>query len=130
MPRLDQAEVSALFAVPFAMFIGQHQISEQWRHVGRWIDWLGSQWLFHEFYFETQAIEAMEGQQGSAPKLAVIKSKVWGLTARILVDAAVLGFDRMPEFEHNVSIWDQDQIDKIVAHDARFGDIIGTRSKL
>lgn len=39
--------------------------------------------------------------------------KVWGMTARILVDAARLAYDREPEFEHNSDFGDEEIISKL-----------------
>ena len=35
------------------------------------------------------------------PEETVGRFKVWGMTARILVDAARIAFGKEPEFEHN-----------------------------
>ena len=36
--------------------------------------------------------------------------KVWGMTARILVDAATIAYDETPEFEHNTHFGDERMI--------------------
>lgn len=39
--------------------------------------------------------------------------KVWGMTARILVDAARMAYDQEPEFEHNSHFGDEEIISKL-----------------
>lgn len=43
----------------------------------------------------------------------ISRYKVWGMTARILVDAARLAYDQEPEFEHNSHFGDEEIIAKL-----------------
>ena len=40
--------------------------------------------------------------------------RVFGMTARILVDAARVAFDELPEFEHNSHFGDEEMIERLL----------------
>lgn len=64
----------------------------------------------------------------SAAKLAKDEMKtfrVFGMTARILVDAARAAYDEEPEFEHNSHFGDEDMIGRLF----RLGKLGGIRGK-
>lgn len=56
------------------------------------------------------AVDQLEEQEKSGH---LTRYRVWGMTARILVDAAWLAYDQEPEFEHNSHFGDEEMITKL-----------------
>jgi len=104
---------------------------QDWRHDSREINWLGAQWIFHDFFATVMALvkpEAVNGEgEDPSPRPTKIFTRIWGLTARILVDACVVGYGRMPEFKHTVDLWDESKIEQMIQYDKKLGNIIGKR---
>jgi coenzyme A diphosphatase NUDT7 len=120
IPRLDAKEVAAVFSAPFHNFLrAEDELREgdpppgrrsDW-YSGRWIDWLDSRWRMHSFYvpITNQKIAKPRVREGGQVSLAeqldeeeeagLTRYKVWGMTARMLVDAARLAYGEDPEFE-------------------------------
>jgi hypothetical protein len=103
---------------------------------GSWSTWHDSQWRMHFFYVpvtnqkvvkpriregglaalsENEAENA--GEDGGDPG----RYKVWGMTARIIVDAATVAYGEKPEFEHNRHFGDEKIID-MLAQMGRMGE--------
>ncbi|KIW07469.1 uncharacterized protein PV09_01437 [Verruconis gallopava] len=109
----------------------------QW-YQGMWTDWHESRWRMHNFYVPVagQTVAWSKPQSSSSPALgstslpyrdlpraatAVRQAKdtmkrfrVFGMTARILVDAARQAYDEEPEFEHNSHFGDEDMIGRLL----------------
>jgi hypothetical protein len=105
---------------------------------GMWTDWHESRWRMHNFYVPTvgQTVAWSKPDSSSSPALgstslpyrdlprattAVRQAKdtmkrfrVFGMTARILVDAARMAYDEEPEFEHNSHFGDEDMIGRLL----------------
>lgn len=45
--------------------------------------------------------------------MGIERYRVFGMTARILVDAARVAYDEEPEFEHNSHFGDEEMIDRL-----------------
>ncbi|OLL21710.1 Nudix hydrolase 15, mitochondrial, partial [Neolecta irregularis DAH-3] len=73
---LDPKEVGDIFTVPFEMFLSKRG------YRGGWISWFDKKWAMHEFYPEASQVQVVEQNSESGER------KIWGLTARILVEAA------------------------------------------
>ncbi len=133
MPRLDAKEVAAVFSAPFHNFLKASdevlpgQESEKlpqgdW-YEGSWTRWHESFWRVHYFYVPlhnqrvTKPTARDDGLAGIAENLAaeepVGRYKVWGMTARILVEAATVAYGETPEFEHNAHFGDEDIIERL-----------------
>ncbi len=108
---------------------------------GTWTTWHDSQWRMHFFYVpvthqrvvkppatststSTKKELSSSEQNGAVPaekeeegdELArTERFKVWGMTARILVDAATVAYDEKPEFEHNRHFGDERIIEGLAA---------------
>ncbi|KAH7563811.1 hypothetical protein BM1_00858 [Bipolaris maydis] len=103
---------------------------EKW-YRGAWTDWHESRWRMHNFYMPriphspslvrkpSQSAEPladnMEPSKGDArPAPTAIDSlttfRIFGMTARILVDAARVAYGEEPEFEHNSHHGDEEII--------------------
>ncbi|XP_052200740.1 nudix hydrolase 15, mitochondrial-like isoform X1 [Diospyros lotus] len=80
-PTPDVAEVEEVFDVPLEMFIKV----ENWR--ANEIEWMGAKHLLHYFDYETDSKEFV----------------IWGLTARILIRAASIVYQRPPAFLDQIS---------------------------
>ncbi|KAK0731249.1 hypothetical protein B0H67DRAFT_476375, partial [Lasiosphaeris hirsuta] len=135
IPRLDAKEVAAVFSAPFHNFLRiadeVHKGSKRrpppgkW-YEGSWVQWHEEPWRMHFFYVPVNdqrvtkprrrdgglAALAEDGDDGDAvDELAEDgRYKVWGMTARILVDAATVAYGEEPEFEHNSHFGDERMI--------------------
>lgn len=128
IPRLDPREVAAVFSAPFYNFLKASDLPPQpgqplppggW-YEGSWIAWKDMPWRVHNFYVpvnnqrvakpsrpsaQSNLGEALEEQQEYEGRF-----KVWGMTGRLLVDAARIAYGEEPEIEHNASYGDYDII--------------------
>ncbi|KAJ9226372.1 hypothetical protein DTO169C6_1100 [Paecilomyces variotii] len=138
IPRLDAREVAAVFTAPFHNFLmlrDEHRVAdgsqappgkpEDW-YKGAWVDWHESEWRMHHFFVpiseksvtkprarsrdQNLAVSKLEEQEKSGQ---LNRYRVWGMTARILVDVARLAYDQEPEFEHNSEFGDEEMIAKL-----------------
>ncbi|KIX93566.1 uncharacterized protein Z520_10744 [Fonsecaea multimorphosa CBS 102226] len=124
LPRLDAREVAAVFSAPFRNFLYMEDLPDQpnlpgkpsdW-YKGSWTDWHQSQWRMHNFFVPvTNQIvskpKISEDQKVAASHLdKYSRYRVFGMTARILVDAARFAYDQEPTFEHNSHFGDEDMI--------------------
>ncbi|SPO00885.1 related to coenzyme A diphosphatase [Cephalotrichum gorgonifer] len=140
IPRLDPREVAAVFSGPFANFLAAADAGHDrsalppghW-YDGRWITFQNHPWRVHNFYVpvNNQRVarprpEERRGEEGELADRLEEKEKegegrggdgveagrykVWGMTAKILVDAAVVAYGRRPEFEHNERAGDEEII--------------------
>ncbi|KAI0537419.1 NUDIX hydrolase domain-like protein [Xylaria digitata] len=127
MPRLDAKEVAAVFSAPFSNFLqstdepprpGDPPLPPGHWYDGRWINWQTYPWRVHNFHVPVNAQRVTtpkvreDGQAalGDVPdeeKSPIERFLVWGMTGRILVDAARIAYDREPEFEHNEHYGDE-----------------------
>jgi len=129
VPSLDTKEVSSLFNIPFEQFLRQSGWDggvQDWRHESRQINWLGARWMFHDFFATVTALVKSEDPEED-PIPTRILARIWGLTARILVDACIIGYGRMPDFEHTTDVWDESTICKMIKHDRNMASVIGKR---
>lgn len=129
IPKLDAREVAAVFTAPFANFLrlrddqGTDQGGDpgQW-YRGSWSLWHHSHWRMHQFFvpvnervvkprnrpaeLEREKLAAQEqGQDDSTPEIQ--RYRVFGMTARMIVDCARVAYGREPEFEHNSHFGDE-----------------------
>jgi 8-oxo-dGTP pyrophosphatase MutT (NUDIX family) len=133
VPSLDTKEVSSLFNLPFEQFLqtsGQERGVQDWRHDSRQINWLGAQWIFHDFFATVMALvkpEALGAGEDPSPVPTKLFTRIWGLTARILVDACIVGYGRIPDFKHTVDLWDDNKIEAMIKFDQELGSIVGRK---
>nr|CDP22746.1 Putative peroxisomal coenzyme A diphosphatase precursor [Podospora anserina S mat+] len=126
IPRLDAKEVAAVFSAPFHNFLrstdepGHEKVEGEWYN-GSWTEWHEEPWRMHFFYVPVtnQRVTKPKIREGGLASLAEDHSpdeepveeekryKVWGMTARILVDAATIAYGEKPEFEHNSHFGDE-----------------------
>jgi len=137
IPRLDAREVAAVFTAPFHNFLlakdevhtGEEKnvpgsVSD-WYH-GAWTDWHESRWRMHSFYVPiaghtvTKPRSSKSDQRSAADQLEraekvgqLQRYRVFGMTARILVDAARVAYGQEPEFEHNSHFGDENMIGRL-----------------
>ncbi|KAG0133229.1 NUDIX hydrolase domain-like protein [Tuber indicum] len=106
MPKLDPQEVASVFTVPLERFLMNDYDDDgtmqgldgvPWYN-GNWFSWGGRKWKNHEF----------QAPVWNGAKL--LRYKVWGMTARVLVDAARIAYGRDPDFPSPKSIGDEDFI--------------------
>ena len=127
LPRLDAQEVAAVFTAPFKNFLYQEDLSTEidlpgkptdW-YKGTWTDWHQSRWRMHHFFVPVtnQTVtkpQKTEGQRSAANHLdGKDRYRVFGMTARILVDAARYAYGQEPTFEHNSHFGDEDMIRRL-----------------
>ncbi|KAK5052684.1 hypothetical protein LTR84_002550 [Exophiala bonariae] len=136
LPRLDAREVAAVFSAPFKNFLyaedlpGQQDLPgkpSDW-YKGMWTDWHQSRWRMHNFFVPvTNQIVSKpkknEGQKVAASHLdKLARYRVFGMTARILTDAARFAYNQEPTFDHNSHFGDEDMINRL-RRIGRLGDI-------
>ncbi|KAH1302356.1 hypothetical protein KXX12_005037, partial [Aspergillus fumigatus] len=129
IPRLDAREVAAVFTAPFHNFLRMRDADDwgtkdptEW-YQGSWTGWHQSNWRMHQFFvpinsrsvvkprsssrMQKQAAEELEEKENSGE---VTRYRVFGMTARILVDVARVAYGEDPEFEHNSHFGDEAMI--------------------
>ncbi|KAG9257845.1 NUDIX hydrolase domain-like protein [Emericellopsis atlantica] len=143
IPRLDAREVAAVFSAPFYNFLKRDDLPVKgegetlpegaW-YDGSWIQWKDVPWRVHNFHVpvnnqrvSTPRRASSSGQGNLAGKLEEEQAnegrfKVWGMTARVLLDAARVAFAETPEMEHNEDYGDRMIID-IAAKDGVFEEV-------
>ncbi len=120
IPRLDAKEVAAVFSAPFHNFLRpEDEVREgdevpgkksDW-YTGVWTDFHDSRWRMHNFFvpINNQNVTKPKVREGGQAAIAeqldeeedegMMRYKVWGMTARMLVDAARVAYGEEPEFE-------------------------------
>lgn len=112
---------------------------EKW-YRGSWTDWHESRWRMHNFYIPKPPPSSQEMRRNAANSQPPTKSsehggglpegddprpepsalddlttfRVFGMTARILVDAARVAYGEEPEFEHNSHFGDEEMIGRLL----------------
>ncbi|XXG93935.1 8-oxo-dGTP diphosphatase [Hypoxylon texense] len=128
IPRLDAKEVAAVFSGPFHNFLkakdepveGETIPPGEW-YDGYWHHWHSKPWRVHNFHVpvNNQKVTRPKIREGGQAALAdeleeeedtIQRFLVWGLTGRMLVDAARIAYDEEPEFEHNDHYGDEEII--------------------
>ncbi|KAL4795482.1 NUDIX hydrolase domain-like protein [Aspergillus venezuelensis] len=129
IPRLDAREVAAVFTAPFGGFLSRFWEGDEGWYSGAWTEWWGTQWRMHQFHVPIQPSKVIkprahdESQQESIDALkkqeektkesgreGTTRYRVFGMTARILVDVARIAYDKQPDFEHNPHSGDEELI--------------------
>lgn len=143
IPRLDAKEVSAVFSAPFHHFllsslahtstsassnaatsdttgpgVEAAGFPAEW-YRGSWTDWHESRWRMHNFYVacdpQTVVMPKGKGEVEEEEERTVPETfRVFGMTARILVDAARVAYGEEPQFEHNSHFGDEDMIGRLI----------------
>lgn len=99
---------------------------------GSWTDWHDIQWRMHNFYVPVANQIVRKPKSKPKPLVSPLpyadqvkmneedpldkmkRFRVFGMTARILVDAARVAYDEEPEFEHNSHFGDEDMIGRLL----------------
>ncbi|OAA49863.1 NUDIX domain protein [Beauveria brongniartii RCEF 3172] len=139
VPTLDASEVAAVFTAPFYNFLKSRDLPPQPGHVlppghwydGAWINWKDVAWRVHNFYVPVNNQHVSRPVQGSAAVEETEQDidfegrfKVWGMTGRVMVDAARIAYGEPPEVEHNPGLGDADII-RIAEKDGAFEEAAG-----
>ncbi|KAI9770331.1 MAG: hypothetical protein M1840_003490 [Geoglossum simile] len=101
--RPDPDEVAAVFDAPLRGFLDGMR-HEGGRYEGFWARWHG-EWRMHNFFVPAS----------TPTTVTTVYYKVWGMTARILVDAARIAYGTDPEFGHIKGFGDEALIAKLMA---------------
>ncbi|KAL5001201.1 NUDIX hydrolase domain-like protein [Aspergillus recurvatus] len=143
IPRLDAREVAAVFTAPFRDFLKLRPSRDERWYRGVWNEWWGTQWRMHQFFVpvnpdrvvkphphdagQEEAVHDLEEQERKQQRShrrqdqahkeresdSPTRYRVFGMTARILVDAARIAYSSEPEFEHNRHSGDEQLIAKL-----------------
>ena len=112
MPRLDAKEVAAVFSAPFHNFLSDQDNRAEssggklsW-YQGYWGTWNQKSWRMHHFYIPRSLSSTTSSTEEPY--------KVFGMTARILVDAARVAYAEEPNFEHNSEFGDETMLRKLL----------------
>ncbi|KAK2758791.1 hypothetical protein FQN54_003483 [Arachnomyces sp. PD_36] len=140
IPRLDAKEVAAVFTAPFHNFLMEKDepLGESdgelpgkpsdW-YEGTWTEWHQSMWRMHHFFVpitnqtvskpkhknnpeQESTVDRLQEEESSGD---LKRYRVFGMTARILVDAARVAYGQEPDFEHNSHFGDEDMIQRLKA---------------
>ncbi|QMW25531.1 hypothetical protein G4B84_000776 [Aspergillus flavus NRRL3357] len=125
IPKLDAREVAAVFTAPFHNFLRMSDEGDwggspsDW-YQGAWTEWHQSNWRMHQFFVpvrpqsvvrprtanqqQKDAVNALEEKEKSG---VLTRYRVFGMTARMLVDVARVAYAEEPEFEHNSHFGDE-----------------------
>lgn len=137
IPRPDASEVAAVFSAPFHNFLKTaDEVAEgvatpghvsDW-YAGSWTEWNSGRWRMHNFYVPINNQRVTKPKTQDTEQTATVKKldeeeeeegltryRVWGMTARILLDAARLAYDEKPDFEHNEHMGDEKMIENLFA---------------
>lgn len=127
LPRLDAREVAAVFSMPFKNLLYKDDLSTEpdlpgkpsdW-YRGSWTDWHQIRWRMHNFFVPVtnQTVtkpKKTDTQKAAADHLEGLKRyRVFGMTARILTDAARVAYAQEPDFQHNSHFGDEDMIGRL-----------------
>lgn len=131
IPKLDAKEVAAVFSAPFHNFLkaadellpGQDpkELPPGAWYEGSWTKWHNEPWRLHYFYVpvNNQKVTKPKVREGGLAAIAeqleeeeqeVGRYMVWGMTGRMLVDAARVAYDEEPDMEHNSHYGDEGMI--------------------
>ncbi|GLA62568.1 hypothetical protein AtubIFM56815_007094 [Aspergillus tubingensis] len=132
IPRLDAREIAAVFTAPFRNFLRCRDMEDwgdadptEW-YKGAWTEWHQENWRMHQFFVpvrpkevvkpksrteeQKEAVSQLEEQEKASQ---VTRYRVFGMTARMLVDVARVAYAEEPEFEHNSHFGDEAIIEKL-----------------
>lgn len=136
LPRLDAREVAAVFSVPFKNLLYKTDLPDEsnlpgkpsdW-YRGSWTDWHQHRWRMHNFFVPVTNQNVTKPKKTDTQKAAadhlegLDRYRVFGMTARILTDAARVAYAQEPEFEHNSHFGDEDMIGRL-RRIGRLGDM-------
>ena len=120
MPKLEPKEVSDIFTAPLHGFVrvnhegGDSKRAKSTWYKGTWGIWNETRWRMHNFY-----IPKVDSNGRSSDEAY----RVFGMTARILVDVAKVAYAEAPNFEHNEEMGEETMIRRLIAS----GRLSGTR---
>ncbi|KAJ6786693.1 hypothetical protein PWT90_08780 [Aphanocladium album] len=138
-PTPNASEVAAVFTAPFYNFLKSADLPPQPGHVlppghwydGDWINWKDVAWRVHNFYVPVNNQQVSRPIQGSETVEETKQDidfegrfKVWGMTGRVMVDAARIAYGEPPEVEHNPGLGDTDII-RVAEQDGSFKEAAG-----
>ncbi|CAL5866152.1 uncharacterized protein PFLUO_LOCUS359 [Penicillium psychrofluorescens] len=127
IPKLDAREVAAVFTAPFQQFLAMRDESlahpPDW-YRGSWSSWHSSNWRMHQFFVRPNRTAEVRPRRGKNVDDHIEYYRVFGMTARIIVDAARLAFNAEPQFEHNSHFGDEAMIDRL----RRLGKLTAVRT--
>ncbi|KAF2756615.1 hypothetical protein EJ05DRAFT_502112 [Pseudovirgaria hyperparasitica] len=139
IPRLDAKEVAAVFTAPFQHFLhasSNHSNSSaqtqgddvdsrpgaeaagfpaDW-YRGTWTDWHESRWRMHSFFVPVnpKSVTLPKNEKTYLSSDPPARFRVFGMTARILVDCARVAYAQEPQFEHNSRFGDEEMIGRLI----------------
>jgi coenzyme A diphosphatase NUDT7 len=120
IPRLDAKEVAAVFSAPFHNFLKTEDEEREGETIpgkrsdwyeGDWTEWHEHRWRMHHFYVpvDNQVVTKPKVRLGGQSSISeeideeedsgMKRYKVWGMTARMLVDSARTAYGEEPDFE-------------------------------
>jgi coenzyme A diphosphatase NUDT7 len=131
VPELDANEVAAVFTVPLKSFLKTSFPAHMASHISKqsqpW--YKGDRFPFdngtvrmYNFYMPiTSSSVKWTGSVLDACQTDEMTFRIFGLTAKILVETARIAFDREPQFEHDENIGDEDLISRYIL-EGKMGD--------
>ncbi|MCJ1287470.1 hypothetical protein MMC26_006822 [Xylographa opegraphella] len=112
MPRLEPKEVAAIFSAPLPRFLSDQDdmsrganTGSEW-YKGFWGTWFSTRGRVHQFCVPRSS------ENGGAAAHDIYK--VFGMTARMILDTARLAYAEDPSFEHEPHIGDETVLRKLL----------------
>ena len=112
MPRLEPKEVAAIFSAPLPKFLSDRddmgrdaKTGSEW-YKGFWGTWFGTRGRVHQFNVSRSS------KSGDAAQDDMYK--VFGMTARMILDIARLAYAEDPSFEYEPHIGDENVLHKLL----------------
>ncbi|TVY34559.1 Peroxisomal coenzyme A diphosphatase 1, peroxisomal [Lachnellula occidentalis] len=134
IPRLDAKEVAAVFSAPFHNFLrSEDEVREgdkvpgqvtDW-YSGQWVDWHEGKWRLHNFHvpINNQKVSKPKVREGGQAAIAdeldkeedegLARYRVWGMTARMIVDAARVAYGEDPTFPVRSQALEKTEVDSL-----------------
>ncbi|MCJ1306538.1 hypothetical protein MMC25_000181 [Agyrium rufum] len=111
MPKLNAIEVAAIFTAPFRAFLSskdpfvhKDHKTAVWHRGEVRVEDRYTRWAMQNFFVPAQNHTKTGG------KLSDERYRVWGMTARMLIDAARLAYGEEPDFPFSKEVGDEDVI--------------------
>lgn len=127
--KRDHIHTTASASPPDGAGVEAAGFPSEW-YKGSWTDWHESRWRMHNFYVPVagQSVTRPSPEKRESPLpyrdrhsptdedhlAGLSRFKVFGMTARILVDAARVAYAEDPEFEHNSHFGDEEMIERLM----------------
>jgi coenzyme A diphosphatase NUDT7 len=138
VPKLDVNEVAAVFTAPLESFLNTSlpvhmassfsKLSQPWYKGDRFPFDSGTVRMYNFYMPIASSSVTWTSSVSDGSQTDEMTFRIFGLTAKILVETARIAFDRAPQFEHDVDIGDESLIRDYILQ-GKMGDKIKRRTR-